>query len=71
MSVKIFVSHKQEDSKKAESIARYIKNQYGFDTYVDTLDDGIVTHENITDRIIGKLRDTTHLLVVLQIEALF
>jgi hypothetical protein len=28
------------------------------------LDDGIVTHENITDRIIGKLRDTTHLLVV-------
>jgi len=64
MSVKIFISHKQEDSDKAENVSKYIQEQYGFETYVDTLDDGIRSYTNITDRIIGKLRDTTHLLVI-------
>jgi len=64
MSVKIFISHKQEDAGKAETVADYIKKEYGFETYVDTLDDGIRPYANITDRIIGKLRDTTHLLVI-------
>jgi hypothetical protein len=64
MSVKIFISHKQEDSVKAERVALYIKREYGFEVYVDTLDDGIKSIINITDRIVDKLRDSTHLLVI-------
>lgn len=64
MNIKIFISHKQEDSRKAEHVAKYIEAEYGFHTYVDTLDEGIKTSTNITDRIVGKLRDATHLLVI-------
>jgi hypothetical protein len=64
MSVKIFISHKQEDTMKAEKVSKYIESKYGFSTYVDTLDDSISPSTNITDRIVGKLRDATHLLVI-------
>jgi len=64
MNTKIFISHKQEDSKKAEKVAEYIKRNYSFDVYVDTLDDGITSTINITDRIVNKLRESTHLLVI-------
>lgn len=64
MRVNIFISHKQEDSIKAEKVAKYIESKYGFSTYVDTLDSGIYLSTNITDRIVGKLRDATHLLVI-------
>jgi len=64
MSINIFISHKREDSRKAEYVARYIEKEYGFHTYVDTLDNEISTSINITDRIISKLRDATHLLVI-------
>jgi hypothetical protein len=64
MSIKIFISHKKEDSKKAENVEAYIKKNYNFDVYVDTLDDKINSTINITDRIVDKLRSSTHLLVV-------
>ena len=64
MNIKIFISHKQEDSNKAKKIAQYIKNEYKFDTYVDILDNKINSTTNITERIVGKLRETTHLLVI-------
>jgi hypothetical protein len=64
MNTKIFISHKKEDSDKAESVAEYIKKYYEFEVYVDTLDDGITNIINITDRIVDKLRDSTHLLVI-------
>jgi len=64
MNVNIFISHKQEDSLKAEQVAKYIGSKYGFSTYVDTLDKTISQFTNITDRIVGKLRNATHLLVI-------
>lgn len=64
MSVKIFISHKKEDSKKAEEVAEYIKKKYNFGVYVDTLDENINKKINITDRIVDKLRNSTHILVV-------
>ena len=64
MGVKIFISHKQEDSEKAEKVAKYIEENYGFNTYVDVLDDGINSEINITERIVDKLRNSTHLLVL-------
>jgi hypothetical protein len=64
MSVKIFISHKKEDSDKAEYVAKYIKQNYKLDVYVDTLDDNINSTTNITDRIVNKLKGSTHLLVV-------
>jgi len=64
MNTKIFISHKKEDSDKAESVAKYIEEHYKFEVYVDTLDDGITNIINITDRIVDKLRDSTHLLVI-------
>ena len=36
MNTKIFISHKKEDSDKAESVAKYIKEHYKFEIYVDT-----------------------------------
>lgn len=64
MSVKIFISHKKEDSEKAKNVAKYIKENYSFNTYVDVLDDGINSGINITERIVNKLRSSTHLLVL-------
>ena len=61
MSIKIFISHKKEDSKKAEEIEAYIKENYNFDVYVDTLDNKINNTINITDRIVDKLRNSTHI----------
>jgi len=64
MKPKIFISHKKEDTNKAEELSRYIENNYGFETYVDTLDIDLNKMISITERIVTKLRGSTHLLVI-------
>jgi hypothetical protein len=62
--VSIFISHKKEDENKAIIISNYIKEKYGFHTYVDALDPEIQEYDNVTGRIVDKLRESTHLLVI-------
>ncbi|WP_417326571.1 toll/interleukin-1 receptor domain-containing protein [Halarcobacter sp.] len=64
MKQKIFISHKKEDTKKAEELAIYIKEEHNLEAYVDTLDDNINSTNDITDRIVNKLRDSSHMLVI-------
>jgi hypothetical protein len=62
-NVKIFISHKKEDSSKALEISKYIETNYGYTTYVDELDHEIDPN-NVVERIVSKLKKSTHLLVV-------
>ncbi len=62
--IQIFISHKKEDEKKAIKLSDYIEGKFGFSTYVDVLDDKIYKYENVTERIVSQLRNSTHLLVV-------
>lgn len=62
-NVKIFISHKKEDSSKALKISKYIESNYGYTTYVDELDHQIDPN-NVVERIVSKLKKSTHLLVV-------
>ncbi|WP_029523331.1 toll/interleukin-1 receptor domain-containing protein [Persephonella sp. KM09-Lau-8] len=62
--IQIFISHKKEDEKKAIKLSDYIEENFGFSTYVDVLDDKIHEYENVTERIVSQLRNSTHLLVV-------
>lgn len=62
--IQIFISHKKEDEEKAIELSDYIEEKFGFSTYVDVLDDKIREYENVTERIVSQLRDSTHLLVV-------
>jgi hypothetical protein len=64
MSVTIFISHKKEDEEKAKKVEKYIKQDYNFKTYLDVLDNEIDSTINITEHIVEKLRDATHLLVI-------
>lgn len=64
MKPKIFISHKKEDTNKAEELAVYIKEKHNLEAYVDTLDDNINSTNDITDRIVNKLRDSSHMLVI-------
>jgi len=64
MSVTIFISHKKEDEEKAKEVEKYIKQDYDFKTYLDVLDNEIDSTTNITEHIVEKLRDATHLLVI-------
>jgi len=64
-NVKIFISHKKEDSSKAVKLEKYIKNKYpNYNVYVDELDNKINDYENVTDRIVYKLRECNHLLIL-------
>ena len=62
--IQIFISHKKEDKGKAIKISNYIEKNFGFSTYVDVLDDEIEEYENVTERIVSQLRESTHLLVI-------
>jgi len=61
--VKIFISHKKEDSDKAKEVYKYIKENSKFNAYLDEFDKEI-SHHNVVERIVENLRDSTHLLVV-------
>ena len=61
--VKIFISHKKEDSDKAKQVYDYITKEWQFDTYLDELDYQISKY-NVVDRIVDNLRKSTHLLVL-------
>jgi len=61
--IRIFISHKKEDSNKAKAVYEYIKNNWKFDAYLDEFDKQINYH-NVVERIVKNLRDSTHLLVI-------
>lgn len=61
--IRIFISHKKEDSDKAKAVYEYIKNNWEFDAYLDEFDKNINRH-NVVERIVKNLRDSTHLLVI-------
>jgi len=64
-NVRIFISHKKEDSNKALELEKYIKSKYpSYKVYVDELDNKINSYDNVTDRIVYQLRKSNHLLVI-------
>lgn len=62
---KIFISHKKEDSEKAESIRNSL-NESGVNAYLDLLEGNILLEgEQLTNHIKRRLNDCTDLLVVM------
>ena len=61
-NIKVFVSHKKEDKAMALYVADYLKRN-GLDAYIDALDSDI-NPNNVTERIVTNLRDSTHLIVI-------
>lgn len=59
----VFLSHKYEDKQAALRIAQYLK-QNGVLSYVDVLDPQLQTTDDITAKIMERIRQCTHLMAV-------
>jgi len=59
----IFISHNKKDEYRALEIKTYL-DKYNIESYIDVLDPQIKITEDITQHIISKLRNSTHLIVV-------
>lgn len=60
----IFLSHKKEDSASAKRIYDFFQ-QKGISCYLDVLDPEAKTSEDITNLILKRLNECTHLMAVL------
>ena len=62
-NIKIFISHKKEDSDKAKEVYDYIVDNWSFEAYLDEFD-SYISHHNVVERIVDNLRKSTHILVL-------
>lgn len=69
--MKIFISHKKEDETTALNVQKAFANA-NVDVYLDILDDTITGDgENLTKHICEKLRECTHVIVILSYNTKF
>jgi len=59
----VFVSHKREDKDKALEISSYLQ-RCGVACYVDILDPALKTTDDITDTIMRRVKQCTHLMAI-------
>ncbi len=59
----VFLSHKREDTMAALTAAQYLSNR-GILFYLDVLDTELETVDDLTNRLVDKIRQSTHLLAV-------
>ena len=59
----VFLSHKREDKPKALEIAKYFKDK-NILCYVDVLDPELQTTNDITETLIKRVKQCTHLMAV-------
>jgi hypothetical protein len=59
----IFLSHKQEDGEKARKIHEYLTANQVI-CYLDCLDDAVSSQKDITEYLIEKIGECSHLMVV-------
>ncbi|WP_028509278.1 toll/interleukin-1 receptor domain-containing protein [Ruminococcus sp. NK3A76] len=63
--MKVFISHKQEDSSIAQGIQMALKG-YGVDTYLDLLDDTLIGNgKQLTEHIRAKMGECSDVFVVM------
>jgi hypothetical protein len=66
MTIKVFISHKQEDALQARQIAERLRNNHAIDSYLDVLDPVIgKTGEELAKYVREKLSSCTQLLAVI------
>ncbi len=59
----VFISHKREDKPQALKIAGYLKAQ-GIVCYIDVLDPELQTTDDITNTLMKRVKQCSHLMVV-------
>lgn len=59
----VFLSHKREDKPKALEIAQYLRNK-SIQCYVDVLDPELQTTDDITETLMKRVKQCTHLMAV-------
>ncbi|MCD5401358.1 toll/interleukin-1 receptor domain-containing protein [candidate division NPL-UPA2 bacterium] len=66
MSIKVFISHKKEDSSNAAQIARYLEIHDEVSCYVDVLDSTLFSYggDDLGEYFRDKLGECTHLMAV-------
>lgn len=66
MTIKVFISHKQEDAARAKAIADRLRNVYAIESYLDVLDPVIgKTGEELAKYVREKMASCTQLLAVI------
>lgn len=60
----VFLSHKREDEHRAKQIAEHLKRR-GVHGYLDVLDPSLSTSKDITQILIDRISDCTHLMAIL------
>lgn len=61
--MKVFISHKQEDSSIAQDIQMALKG-YGVDTYLDLLDDTLIGNgKQLTEHIRAKMGECSDVML--------
>lgn len=63
MTIKVFISHKNEDRPQAVFAQSYLRKN-GIESFLDATDAGPSGYKSVTEWIIANLRSSTHLLAI-------
>jgi hypothetical protein len=61
----VFLSYQRRDEGKARSICATLTDTHGIRTYIDVLDPALSSASNVTNTILRRLADCTHLLALI------
>jgi len=68
MSQKVFISHKNSDSRIAEKVASRVRSN-GLETYLDTIDDALVEDgPDLADILLERMKDCHQLIAVVSFQ---
>lgn len=63
-TIKIFISHQQQDSAPALAVKNHLKQVHKIECYLDVIDPFLKRGEEIADHVRGELAKCSHLLAV-------